>query len=109
MGCTEAEAALYNMKVKTGIAMMRENGKAILTDEHRGFVKLLFEAYTNTLVGAQIMCLRATDMIGEMATAIANGLTANQLRMAMRAYPTYGEAISGAIEDALKEHGKEYE
>ena len=109
VGCTEAEAALYNMKVKTGIAMMRENGKAILTDEHRGFVKLLFEAYTNTLVGAQIMCLRATDMIGEMATAIANGLTANQLRMAMRAYPTYGEAISGAIEDALKEHGKEYE
>ena len=68
---------------------------------------LLFEAYTNTLVGAQIMCLRATDMIGEMATAMANGLTAYQLQMAMRAYPTYGEAIAMAIADAMKEDGKE--
>ena len=91
------------MKVKIGVAMMEDNGKAILSDQKRGFVKLLFEAYTNTLVGAHIMCLRATDMIGEMATAIANGLTAYQLQMAMRAYPTYGQSIARAIADALKE------
>ena len=48
------------------------------------------------------MCNRATDMIGEMATAIANSLTAGQLSMAMRAHPTYSEAITNAIEDALK-------
>ncbi|MCQ4991577.1 dihydrolipoyl dehydrogenase, partial [[Clostridium] symbiosum] len=65
----------------------------------------IFEAYTDTLVGAQIMCPRATDMIGEMATAIANGLTAYQLSAAMRAHPTYSEAISLAIEDALKSYG----
>ena len=51
---------------------------------------------------AQIMCARATDMIGEMATAIANGLTAYQLSTAMRAHPTYSEAITEAIKDALK-------
>lgn len=31
----------------------------------RSFVRLIFEAYTNTLIGAQIMCARATDMIGD--------------------------------------------
>ena len=81
---------------------MAENGKAILTQKRRGFVRLIFEAYTNTLIGAQIMCPRATDMIGEMATAIANGLTAYQLSTAMRAHPTYSEAITYAIEDALR-------
>ena len=40
-------------------------------------------------------------MIGEMATAIANGLTAEQLSYAMRAHPTYSEGIRAAIEDAL--------
>ena len=102
VGFTEDEARIYNMKVKCGHADMSVNGKAILTRKQEGFIRLIFEAYTNTLVGAQIMCNRATDMIGEMATAIANSLTAGQLSMAMRAHPTYSEAITNAIEDALK-------
>lgn len=102
VGITEEDARQYNMKVKCGQAFMGMNGKAILARKKTGFIRLLFEAYTDTLVGAQIMCPRATDMIGEMATAIANGLTAYQLSTAMRAHPTYSEAITLAIEDALK-------
>ena len=102
VGFTENDARLYNMKIKCGVAYMTENGKALLARNSRGFVRLIFEAYTNTLIGAQIMCARATDMIGEMATAIANGLTAYQLSTAMRAHPTYSEAITEAIEDALQ-------
>ena len=103
VGFTEEDARVYNMKIKCGQAYMGLNGKAILARKKNGFIRLIFEAYTNTLVGAQIMCPRATDMIGEMATAVANGLTAFQLSTAMRAHPTYSEAISQAIEDALKE------
>ncbi len=39
------------------------------------------------------MCARATDMIGEMATAAANKLTVPQLLLGMRAHPTYNEAV----------------
>lgn len=105
VGFTEEDARQYNMKVKCGQAFMGINGKAILARKKAGFIRLIFEAYTDTLVGAQIMCPRATDMIGEMATAIANGLTAYQLSTAMRAHPTYSETISLAIEDALKSYG----
>ncbi|WP_194608675.1 dihydrolipoyl dehydrogenase [Clostridium vitabionis] len=107
VGFTEAEAATYNMKVKIGMTLMDENSKAIMLGKTIGFVKVIFEAYTNTLVGAQIVCSRATDMIGEMATAIANGLTAYQLTTAMRAHPTYSEAIAEAVEDALRDDQKE--
>lgn len=106
VGFTEAEAATYNMKVKIGMTLLNENSKAIMIGKTIGFVKVIFEAYTNTLVGAQIVCSRATDMIGEMATAIANGLTAYQLTTAMRAHPTYSEAITEAVEDALREDEK---
>ena len=80
---------------------MRDNGKSIITRADDGFIRLVFEAYSNTIVGAQMICPRATDMIGEMATAIANGLSATQLSLAMRAHPTYSEGIKAAIEDAM--------
>lgn len=90
------------MQVRCGVYRMDGNGKSIIAREENGFIRLIFETYNNTIVGAQIICPRATDMIGEMATAIANGLTDKQLSMAMRAHPTYSEGISAAIEDAMR-------
>ncbi|RGY98359.1 dihydrolipoyl dehydrogenase [Clostridium sp. AM58-1XD] len=101
VGITEEQAKKLNMKVRCGHYNMSTNGKSIIVKEQSGFIRLVFEAYSNTIVGAQIMCPRATDMIGEMATAIANGLTASQLSLAMRAHPTYSEGIAEAIRDAM--------
>lgn len=103
VGITEETAKALGMKVRCGKYSMDGNGKSIISREENGFIRLVFEAYSNNIVGAQIVCPRATDMIGEMATAIANGLTAQQLSMAMRAHPTYSEGIAAAIEDAMRE------
>lgn len=103
VGITEMTAGHLGMKVRCGVCSMDGNGKSIIAREESGFIRLIFEAYTNTIVGAQMVCPRATDMIGEMATAIANGLTAGQLSKAMRAHPTYSEGITVAIEDAMRE------
>lgn len=102
VGITEQTAKQLGMKVRCGVYTMDGNGKSIITREENGFIRLIFEAYSNTIVGAQMVCPRATDMIGEMATAIANGLTAEQLSRAMRAHPTYSEGITVAIDDAMK-------
>ena len=102
VGLTEEEAGLRGLKVRCGHFSMEENGRSIISGEQDGFIRLVFEAYSNTIVGAQMMCPRATDMIGEIATAIANGLTAEQMSFAMRAQPTYNEGIGAAIEDALR-------
>ena len=76
VGITEEIAREKGLKVRCGHFSMRENGKSIITGGENGFIRLVFEAYSNTIVGAQMMCPRATDMIGEIATAIANGLSA---------------------------------
>lgn len=101
VGITEEHARQCGLKVRCGHFSMRDNGKSIISGEDHGFIHLLFEAYSNTIVGAQMMCPRATDMIGEIATAIANGLTAQEMSFAMRAQPTYNEGIGAAIEDAM--------
>ena len=101
VGLTEEVARKKGLKVRCGHFSMRDNGRSIITGEENGFIRLVFEAYTNTIVGAQMMCPRATDMIGEIATAIANGLTAEEMSFAMRAQPTYNEGIGAAIEDVM--------
>ena len=107
VGITVEEAKAHNMKVRCGRYSMSGNGKSIITREQSGFIHLIFEEYSGTIVGAQIVCPRATDMISEMATAIANGLTADQLMLAMRAHPTYSEGITAAIENYYEAKGDE--
>ena len=64
---------------------------------------MLFSKESDVILGAQIMCPRATDMIGELATAIANEMTAKQLTAAMRAQLTFNEGLSKAIENRMEE------
>ena len=106
VGITRELANANNMNVRCGRYSMSSNGKSIITSRQNGFIHLVFEEYSGTLVGAQIVCPRATDMISEMATAIANGLTAKQLRLAMRAHPTYSEGITEAIENYFETKGE---
>ena len=82
---------------------MSANGKSLITQEERGFVKVVVCAETEVILGAQMMCARATDMIGEFGTAVANKLTVGQLLKGMRAHPTYNEGVAEALEDAVGE------
>lgn len=103
VGLTEEEAKQRGIEVKTGKFIMSANGKSLITREERGFIKVIADAKTEVILGAQMMCARATDMIGEFGTAIANGLTAADLLKAMRAHPTYNEGVTEALEDAVGE------
>jgi dihydrolipoamide dehydrogenase len=98
VGLSEAAAKAKGVPIRCGECVMTDNGKSIINHDEEGFIKVVFAADSDVLLGAQIMCPRATDMIGELATAIANGLTSRQLMYAMRAHPTYNEAISTAVE-----------
>lgn len=100
VGITEEEARRKGIPLRCGRYVMDVNGQSIISKEEQGFIKVLFAADSDVLLGAQLMCQRATDMIGELATAIANGLTSTQLMYAMRAHPTYNEAISCAVENS---------
>lgn len=100
VGITEEDARKKGIPVRCGKYMMNVNGQSIISKEEIGVIKVLFAADSDVLLGAQLMCPRATDMIGELATALANGLTSSQLMYAMRAHPTYNEAISCAVENS---------
>ena len=89
------------MDIKAGKFIMSANGKSLITKEERGFIKVIAEKDTDIIVGAQMMCARATDMIGELVTAVVNRMTVQQLLKGMRAHPTYNEGIAEALEEIL--------
>lgn len=98
-GMTEDQAKEKGIAVKCGKFIMSANGKSIITQEERGFIKVVAEEGTGKILGAQMMCARATDMIGEFVTAITNGLTVKQMLRGMRSHPTYNEGIGEALEE----------
>ncbi|HBA63869.1 MAG TPA: dihydrolipoyl dehydrogenase [Lachnospiraceae bacterium] len=99
VGMTEDEAKEQGISVKVGKFIMSANGKSLISKEERGFIKVVSKEDTGVILGAQMMCARATDMIGEFTTAVANQLTVSQLLKGMRAHPTYNEGVGEALEE----------
>ncbi len=99
VGLTEDEAAEQGFIIRTGKYPMLGNSKTLLSMGERGFIKVIVDAETDRLLGAVLLCDRATDMVSEFATAIVNGLTVKELASVIRPHPTYSEAITEALED----------
>lgn len=99
VGLSEEKAIEAGKQVKTGKYPMLGNGKTILSAGERGFIKLISDAETDHLLGAVLLCDRATDMVSELTAAIVNGLTVKEMTAVVRPHPTYSEAITEALED----------
>ena len=100
---TEAKAKDAGIETVTGKFIMTANGKSLITKDERGFIKVVSNAETDEILGAQMMCSRATDMIGEFVTAIANHMTVADMLRSVRSHPTYNEGIGEALESV---HGE---
>lgn len=99
VGITEEEAKQQGIPVKKGKFLMTGNGRSLIDEQERGFIKVLAHQETDVILGAQLMCSRATDIVAELATAIVNGLTCAQLASVIRPHPTFCEGVTEAVED----------
>lgn len=106
VGITADEAKAAGREVVSGKYVMFSNGKTVIRDGERAFMKVVADKATHVIVGAQFMCEHATDMISEMATAIVNGLTVEQMLKVLRPHPTFEEGVHDALEDVLAKLNK---
>ena len=105
VGMTEAEAKEAGVPAKVGKCVMFGNARTLIADTGRSFMKVVANADTHEIIGAQLMCEHSTDMISQISQAMANHLTAEQLLRAMRPHPTFEEAMTEALEDLVKKLG----
>lgn len=98
VGLSEQEAKALGLPVRTGKAVMFGNARTLIEGGERGFMKVVARCDSHQIVGAQLMCERSTDMISQLAQAIANQLTVEDLLRAMRPHPTFEEALGSCLE-----------
>ncbi|HKL80012.1 MAG TPA: dihydrolipoyl dehydrogenase [Mobilitalea sp.] len=99
VGMNEAEAIAKGHRVIFGKYPMLGNSKTILSGGERGFIKVISDADTDKVLGAQLLCERASDMVSEFAMAISTGMTSKEMASVIRPHPTFSEAITEAVED----------
>ena len=101
VGLTADDAKRLNIPVKIGKYSMNAHGKSMIDRQKRSFIKLVFAEEDERLLGVQMMCGRATDMIFNFVTAINAGRTAGDLAGLIYPHPTYSEAVAEAVESVF--------
>ncbi|MCR4963747.1 MAG: dihydrolipoyl dehydrogenase [Firmicutes bacterium] len=101
VGLTPEQAKAQGLATVSGKYLMSGNGKTRIAGGERGFVQVTAEAGSGRLLGAQLMCERATDMIFGLTAAIVNQLTVEQALAAVYPHPTFSEGIDEALGDIL--------
>ncbi|MGN0293890.1 MAG: dihydrolipoyl dehydrogenase [Lachnospiraceae bacterium] len=99
VGLSKEEAHAAGIAAISKKYVMTANGKSVLSNQERGFIKVVAEESTGKILGAQMMCARATDMISEFGTAIAGGMTMKEMRSVIRPHPTFSEGITEVLAD----------
>ncbi len=99
VGMTAEQAKAQGIDAAAGKYVMFSNGRTIICGSPRGFIKIIAHRQTGVVLGAQLMCERATDIISQFTVAVANRQTVSQMLRAVRPHPTFEEGVGKALED----------
>jgi dihydrolipoamide dehydrogenase len=100
VGVSEQLATERGLDITVGRFPYRANGKALGMNAREGFCKVIADAQTKRVMGAGIVGEQATNLIAELALAVENGLTLEQMRHTIHCHPTLPEIVHEAAMDA---------
>jgi dihydrolipoamide dehydrogenase len=96
VGLGEDGVRAKGLEVRTGKFFFAANGRALAADAADGFVKIIADAKTDRILGAQIIGRGASELIAEVVTHMEYGGSAEDLGRTIHAHPTLSEAVKEA-------------
>jgi dihydrolipoamide dehydrogenase len=96
VGLGEDVAKARGLEVRVGKFYFAANGRAIAADAADGFVKIIADATTDRILGAQIIGRSASELISEIVTHMEYGGSAEDLARTVHSHPTLSEAVKEA-------------
>ncbi len=96
VGVGEDAAKAKGLAIKVGKFNLAANGRAIAASATDGFVKIIADAKTDKILGAQILGHNAGELISEVVTHMEYGGSAEDLGRTIHAHPTMSEAVKEA-------------
>jgi dihydrolipoamide dehydrogenase len=96
VGLGEDAAKAKGIAVNIGRFNFAANGRAIAAGATDGYVKVIADAKTDRILGAQILGHNAGELISEIVTHMEYGGSAEDLARTIHAHPTMSEAVKEA-------------
>ena len=96
VGLGEDAAKAKGIAVNVGRFNFAANGRAIAAGATDGYVKVIADATTDRILGAQILGHNAGELISEIVTHMEYGGSAEDLARTIHAHPTMSEAVKEA-------------
>ena len=96
VGKGEEELKAAGVAYNTGKFPFTANGRAKVNLTTEGFVKILADTKTDRVLGIQLICADAGNMIAEAAIAMEFGASAEDIARTCHAHPTLSEAVKEA-------------
>lgn len=102
VGLSESEAKEARIDYISAKQTMYSNARTVIGSTDRGFIKIIADKNTEKILGAELMCERASDMVGELALAINSGIKVSELEGSTRAHPTFYEEVTEALAKLIR-------
>ena len=96
VGLGEDAAKAKSLAVNVGKFNFAANGRAIAAGATDGYAKIIADAKTDKILGAQILGHNAGELISEVVTHLEYGGSAEDLARTIHAHPTMSEAVKEA-------------
>ena len=96
VGLGEDAAKAKGIAINVGKFNFAANARALANDAGDGYVKIIADAKTDKILGAQILGRNAGELISEIVTHMEYGGSAEDLARTVHAHPTMSEAVKEA-------------
>ncbi len=97
VGLTETDAREKGIDILVAKQTMYANARTVISTKERGFIKIVVGKTDSRILGAQLMCENAGELIAEFALAIDHKMTVMDMLKSVRPHPSYCEAIQDAL------------
>src|ERR671937_540254 len=100
IGLSEQEAIEQGHEVDVVQHPLRVVQRASYTNTKRGLYKIVFDGRTRKVLGIHVVARGASDIVQGYAVALRLGLAVDEMINAHHAFPTFGEGLKAAAEQA---------
>ena len=98
-GMSEQEVRATGRPALVGKRAMERVGRARESGETQGFMKVLVDAETRTILGASLLGLAGDEVVHLLLDAMAAGTTATALAKTMHIHPTVSELVPTLLQE----------
>ena len=96
VGKNETELKDENIEYKSGKFPFAASGRALAVDQSKGFVKVLSDVKTDTILGVHVFGPAAAEIVQQALISMEFGASSEDIALTMFSHPTVSEAFHEA-------------